>query len=479
MPPKTQRVVVERAGGGRRVGGAQKGYLGQAYEAVTSSENASVVRSIAVFGAVRLCNAMRGTGRKGRNGKERWTNMAREGTMVVVTMAKKTEGANATSNGVYDMLCWDNQSTNKQTTSGHSITTNSNHRRPPHTRPLSPLKPPAPPTSPSPPPSSNAPTSPPSSPPPLPHLPPLSRLPLLPLPLRLMPISSNTTNTTNTVIRPTIASTTFQSLFPDSIEVGACFEGLGGGLSGYGDAVVWGLLLSLVALLLLGPALRRRLRRQQRPELRQRDEEGYGALAQDGDELERQVGGLGGEVREEGVEEVGGEARGVRARGHVRFDDGEGEEAQPAPVDAELEVSSQAEDVHDDGAGAVVLEDLYGADGEVVADRGAVCPSRDGGAEAVVGEASGGVEEGVLCGLEVAEEVGGGCALGDFVGVVERGEAAEAGFDFAVAGAVGDAQVLVVVGGLADGVVRFVDGVEEVGGYHGDVDALAVLGVEG
>ncbi|OBT79585.1 hypothetical protein VF21_01256 [Pseudogymnoascus sp. 05NY08] len=49
MPPKTQRVVVERAGGGRRLG-AQRGYLGQAYEAVTSSENASVVRSIAVFG---------------------------------------------------------------------------------------------------------------------------------------------------------------------------------------------------------------------------------------------------------------------------------------------------------------------------------------------------------------------------------------------------------------------------------------------
>ncbi|ELR09414.1 hypothetical protein VC83_03153 [Pseudogymnoascus destructans] len=48
MPPKTQRVVVERAGGGRRLG-AQRGYLGQAYEAVTSSENASVVRSITVF----------------------------------------------------------------------------------------------------------------------------------------------------------------------------------------------------------------------------------------------------------------------------------------------------------------------------------------------------------------------------------------------------------------------------------------------
>lgn len=84
-----------------------------------------------------------------------------------------------------------------------------------------------------------------------------------------------------------------------------------------------------------------------------------------------------------------------------------------------------------------------------------------------------------MCGLEVAEEVGGGCGLRDFVGVVERGEAAESGFDFAVAGAVGDAQVLVVVGGLSDGVVRFVDGVEEVGGYHGDVDALPVLGMEG
>ncbi|KFY05430.1 hypothetical protein V491_09137 [Pseudogymnoascus sp. VKM F-3775] len=49
MAPKAQRVLVERAGG-RRVGAAQKGYFGQAYEAVTSSENASVVRSIAVFG---------------------------------------------------------------------------------------------------------------------------------------------------------------------------------------------------------------------------------------------------------------------------------------------------------------------------------------------------------------------------------------------------------------------------------------------
>lgn len=69
--------------------------------------------------------------------------------------------------------------------------------------------------------------------------------------------------------------------------------------------------------------------------------------------------------------------------------------------------------------------------------------------------------------------------MGDFVGVVEGSEAAEARFDFAVAGAVGNAQVLVVVGGLADGVVGFVNGVEEVGGYYGDVDALTVFDVEG
>ena len=50
------------------------------------------------------------------------------------------------------------------------------------------------------------------------------------------------------------------------------------------------------------------------------------------------------------------------------FEDGEGEEAEPAPVDAKLEVACQAEDVQEYRAGAVVLEDLHGADGEVVAD---------------------------------------------------------------------------------------------------------------
>jgi hypothetical protein len=44
MAPKQQRIAVE----GRRP--AQKGYFSTAYTALTSPENASVVRSVAVFG---------------------------------------------------------------------------------------------------------------------------------------------------------------------------------------------------------------------------------------------------------------------------------------------------------------------------------------------------------------------------------------------------------------------------------------------
>ena len=49
MPPKQQRVVVERADR-RRPSSAPKGYIGQAYGTLTAPENASVVRSIAIFG---------------------------------------------------------------------------------------------------------------------------------------------------------------------------------------------------------------------------------------------------------------------------------------------------------------------------------------------------------------------------------------------------------------------------------------------
>ncbi len=49
MPPKQQRVVVERADR-RRPNSAPKGYIGQAYSTLTAPENASVVRSVAIFG---------------------------------------------------------------------------------------------------------------------------------------------------------------------------------------------------------------------------------------------------------------------------------------------------------------------------------------------------------------------------------------------------------------------------------------------
>ncbi|KAF7900169.1 hypothetical protein EAE99_012311 [Botrytis elliptica] len=47
MAPKAHRVVVERAG---RRPAQSKGYFASTYTALTAPENASVVRSIGVFG---------------------------------------------------------------------------------------------------------------------------------------------------------------------------------------------------------------------------------------------------------------------------------------------------------------------------------------------------------------------------------------------------------------------------------------------
>lgn len=47
MPPKQQRIVVQRGGAG---GPESKGALRNTYDTLTSSENAPVVRSILAFG---------------------------------------------------------------------------------------------------------------------------------------------------------------------------------------------------------------------------------------------------------------------------------------------------------------------------------------------------------------------------------------------------------------------------------------------
>jgi hypothetical protein len=49
MPPKQQRIVVQSS---RRA--APKGFFSKAYYELTSSENASVVRSVAIFGVRKL-----------------------------------------------------------------------------------------------------------------------------------------------------------------------------------------------------------------------------------------------------------------------------------------------------------------------------------------------------------------------------------------------------------------------------------------
>jgi hypothetical protein len=62
---------------------------------------------------------------------------------------------------------------------------------------------------------------------------------------------------------------------------------------------------------------------------------------------------------------------------------------------------------------------------------------------------------------------------------VQRGEAAEARLDLAVGRVQRHAQVRVVGARALQVVVGFVDGVEQVEGYDGDVDAPAVLGPAG
>lgn len=52
MGPRQQRVLVERAG---RRGAQPKGMVASTYDALTSPENASVVRSIAIFGVSWAC----------------------------------------------------------------------------------------------------------------------------------------------------------------------------------------------------------------------------------------------------------------------------------------------------------------------------------------------------------------------------------------------------------------------------------------
>lgn len=58
MAPKAQKVYVQR--GEPRRSAQPKGYLANAYNTLTSSENASVVRSVAIFGVslIKWCVAV-------------------------------------------------------------------------------------------------------------------------------------------------------------------------------------------------------------------------------------------------------------------------------------------------------------------------------------------------------------------------------------------------------------------------------------
>jgi len=48
MAPKQQRITLEKAGSRR--GAPPKGYIADVYDSLTSPENASVIKSVAIFG---------------------------------------------------------------------------------------------------------------------------------------------------------------------------------------------------------------------------------------------------------------------------------------------------------------------------------------------------------------------------------------------------------------------------------------------
>jgi len=58
MAPKQQRITIEKAGSRR--GAPPKGYVANVYDSLTSPENASVVKSVAIFGVCFSHLASRG-----------------------------------------------------------------------------------------------------------------------------------------------------------------------------------------------------------------------------------------------------------------------------------------------------------------------------------------------------------------------------------------------------------------------------------
>lgn len=142
-------------------------------------------------------------------------------------------------------------------------------------------------------------------------------------------------------------------------------------------------------------------------ELSERDVDGYRDAAREPDDLERQVRRVrGDEAHEQRVHDGLDEDGEPRACDDVRLERAQHEQRHPAPVAAELKVAEQAQAVEASGRKPVVRDDLrLQAAPHVIAQRDAVAPARDVGAEALVGESLGRVRENVGRRLQVDEVV--------------------------------------------------------------------------
>lgn len=229
-----------------------------------------------------------------------------------------------------------------------------------------------------------------------------------------------------------------------------------------------------------------RIRPEQRPNLRKRNKHRDTPLPRQRHRLKRQIKRrppLDTQPPHQRVHhrpQHGGERRPCHG---VQLKHQQPRQHQPPLEPAIVHVPQQPEGIQRGGGSRIVRDDGLRAVNDVIANRSAMRPAEDRRAEALVGEAARRVGEGVGGGLEV-DEVGvdgGGRRRrgGGLVRVVQGGEAAEAGLDVALRGGEGDAQVVVEGRGLAEVVVGFVQGVEEVEGYDEDVDAPAVFGEAG
>lgn len=214
--------------------------------------------------------------------------------------------------------------------------------------------------------------------------------------------------------------------------------------------------------------------------MRHGDEERDGEFAQEGNHLPREVGFSEPRADEDWVDDVGECRRECWAREGIQFDDEEGCYGEVAPISALFEVAEGREEDETCRAADVVDAHLLQTRKDEVTDRLGVLPGENVGSESIVREAFGWIDEGIAGDFEADVDLFEGRLVGlrGLIGVVLDCESSESGLDATLFDIVRDAEEGVEVAFLEELIIGFVDGVEEVEHYDGDLDVAPVLDEE-